>query len=68
MDFADIADIDHARALAGINQKVLCKRADVNQSTYSQLKNGHREAYARTLRKLRSALAELVEEKERSHG
>ena len=68
MDFADIADIDRARALAGINQKVLCQRADVNQSTYSQLKKGHREAYARTLRKLRSALAELVEETERSHG
>lgn len=68
MDFADIADIDSARAKAGIDQKVLCKRADVNQSTYSQLKNGRREAYARTLRKLRSALAELVAEKEQANG
>lgn len=58
----DFAEIDARRAAAGIDQKALCERAGVNQSTYSQIKQGHRGGYVRTLQKLDGALKELTGE------
>lgn len=64
----DFADIDKSRQAAGIQQKELCLRAGVNQSTYSQLKRGRRGrgGYVGTLNKLASAVEQLVKEKEAS--
>jgi transcriptional regulator with XRE-family HTH domain len=59
----DFAAIDAKRAENNIDQKVLCQRAGVNQSTYSQLKGGKRGGYVRTLEKLETALGSMLQEK-----
>lgn len=54
-----IDDIESRRCAVGIQQKALCQKAGVDQSTYSQLKLQRRGAYARTLDKLDKALLAL---------
>ncbi|TPN57149.1 helix-turn-helix transcriptional regulator [Mesorhizobium sp. B1-1-7] len=61
----DFAAIDAKRAENHIDQKVLCQRAGVNQSTYSQLKGGKRGGYVRTLEKLEAALDDMVADRMR---
>lgn len=56
----NIREIDSKRAQARISQKAVCAEADVDPTTYSQLKNGHRGAYAATLQKLSDALDRLI--------
>lgn len=58
-------DIEARRSAAAIDQKVLCERAGVDPSTYSQIKNKRRRrgGYIDTLEKLSSALDALVEER-----
>lgn len=59
------SEIETRRAKAGIEQNQLCDKAGVHAMTYSKLKNrpGKRGATEDTLKKLKSALDDLVEEK-----
>ncbi len=61
----DFVDIDIRREVARIEQKELCERAGVHFMTYSRLKNrpGVLGASSRTLKKLKTALDQLVEER-----
>lgn len=61
----EFVDIEHRRDIARIKQKELCKRAGVHLQTYSRLKNrpGSLGASERTLKKLKSALDEMVHER-----
>ncbi|MBB4649264.1 transcriptional regulator with XRE-family HTH domain [Aminobacter niigataensis] len=58
-------DIELRRDAARIEQKELCERAGVHLQTYSRLKNrpGSLGATTRTLKKLKSALDELIGER-----
>jgi len=61
----DFADIDVRRDAARIEQKELCERAGVHLQTYSRLKNrpGSLGATERTLKKLKTALDQLIKER-----
>lgn len=58
-----IWEIDRKRQDHGISQKDLCAAANVDVSTYSQIKLGHRGALVATIDKLSAALDRLVEER-----
>lgn len=60
------SDIETRRAAAGIEQKVLCARAKVHETTYTARKAERRTVSERTLRKLASALDELIDEKRKT--
>lgn len=64
----NFATIDAQRERQGISQKDLCARANVNPTTYSQIKRAKRYGNARTYQKLRAALDELLAEKDAGHG
>lgn len=57
------SEIEKRRAAAGIDQKTLCERAHVHETTYTARKSERRTISERTLRKLDRALTELVDEK-----
>ncbi|MGG7535329.1 helix-turn-helix domain-containing protein [Rhizobium sp. 12,4] len=57
------SDIEARRAAAGIDQKALCHRAGVHQTTYTARKNGRRNVSETTLKKLDEALSALILEK-----
>lgn len=57
------SDIETRRAAAGIDQKTLCERAGVHETTYTARKNGRRTLSERTIKKLDVALIELINEK-----
>jgi transcriptional regulator with XRE-family HTH domain len=57
------AQIEAKRAAAGIEQKELCLRAKVHETTYTARKNDRRSVSERTLKKLETALDELISEK-----
>lgn len=52
--------LDAERAEAGIPVSLLCRRADLDPSTYTRLKqDAEREPHYRTMSRLKRALAEL---------
>ncbi|NTF67718.1 helix-turn-helix domain-containing protein [Rhizobium rhizogenes] len=57
------SEIETRRAAAGIEQKTLCDRANVHQTTYTARKNGRRSMSERTLKRLDDALTALILEK-----
>lgn len=57
------SQIEAKRAAAGIEQKELCRRANVHETTYTARKNDRRSVSERTLKKLETALDELITEK-----
>lgn len=59
----NIENIDERRRRLGVTQKRLCSRAGVNPTTYSQIKNRRRGAYAATLERLTSCLDAFEAEK-----
>jgi len=63
----DFSTIEIRRETAGIEQKELCQRAGVHHQTYSKLKNrpGAQGATETTLKKLKTALDDLVAERMR---
>lgn len=63
-----IAEIETRRKSVGVTQRDLCKRAGVNATTYSLLKNKRRGAYSRTLEKLDEALDKIEQEQGTANG
>lgn len=57
------SEIEKKRAAAGIDQKTLCARAEVHETTYTARKSGRRTLSEKTLKKLDDALSALIEEK-----
>lgn len=57
------SDIEQRRELAGIDQAELCKRAGVHPTTYTARKSGRRDMRENTIRRLESALSDLIAEK-----
>jgi len=60
------SDIETRRSAAGIDQKLLCDRANVHVTTYTARKSGRRTVSERTLKKLDHALNELIGEKQKT--
>ncbi|MCF6368313.1 helix-turn-helix domain-containing protein [Rhizobium halophilum] len=56
--------IEARRAAAGILQKDLCERAAVHETTYTARKSGRRALSETTLKKLETALEELIKERQ----
>ncbi|WFS02190.1 helix-turn-helix domain-containing protein [Rhizobium tumorigenes] len=56
-------EIEARRSAAGIEQKALCARAGVHQTTYTARKNGRRTMSERTLKRLDDALTSMIHEK-----
>lgn len=57
-----IDQIDERRRAAGLTQKELCRRARVNETTYSQVKTKKRDCYMATLQRLTRALDAFEQE------
>lgn len=57
------SEIEKKRVAAGIDQKTLCARAGVHETTYTARKNGRRTISEKTLAKLDAALNSLIDEK-----
>lgn len=57
------SEIEERRALAGIDQRALCQRAGVHETTYTARKNGRRTLSERTINKLEEALDAMIVEK-----
>ncbi|MFN7010069.1 MAG: helix-turn-helix domain-containing protein [Allorhizobium sp.] len=57
------SEIEERRRLAGIEQRALCQRAGVHDTTYSARKSGRRTLSERTINKLKLALEALIAEK-----
>ncbi|MGR6465415.1 helix-turn-helix domain-containing protein [Rhizobium sp. PAMB 3182] len=55
--------IEFSRVQAGIDQKELCARARVHETTYTARKNGRSGMSERTLLKLKTALDALIDER-----
>ncbi|WP_336800506.1 helix-turn-helix domain-containing protein [Kaistia sp. MMO-174] len=53
----DFPEIERQRRLLGLTQSELCRKAEINEATYTRLKHGTTAgANARTLRRLADAL------------
>jgi len=57
------SEIEQRRLLAGIDQRALCQRAGVHETTYTARKNGRRTLSERTIIKLGKALEAMIAEK-----
>ncbi len=57
------SDIEERRLLAGIDQRALCHRAGVHETTYTARKNGRRTLSERTINKLNEALEAMIAER-----
>lgn len=57
------SDIEERRLLAGIDQRALCQRAGVHETTYTARKNGRRTLSERTINKLGEALEAMIAER-----
>lgn len=57
------SEIEARRLAAGIEQKALCSRAGIHQTTYTARKNGRRTTSEKTLKRLDDALTAMIIEK-----
>lgn len=57
------SEIEERRQLAGIEQRALCLRAGVHETTYTARKSGRRTLSERTINKLAIALDALIAER-----
>jgi transcriptional regulator with XRE-family HTH domain len=57
------SEIETRREMAGIDQKALCARAGIHETTYTARKNGRRGLSEATLVKLDAALRALIDER-----
>ncbi|MCJ7993245.1 hypothetical protein J5N58_01360 [Rhizobium cremeum] len=60
------SEIEERRRLADIDQRTLCQRACVHETTYTARKSERRTLSERTINKLKRALDELIDEKRRA--
>lgn len=60
------SEIEERRRLADIDQRTLCQRAGVHETTYTARKSRRRTLSERTINKLKKALDELIDEKRRA--
>lgn len=57
------SQIEERRSRAGIEQRLLCQRAGVHETTYTARKNGRRTLSEKTINKLADALDALLAER-----
>lgn len=58
------SQVEARRAAVGIEQKELCQRAGVHETTYTARKSERRGMSERTLKKLDEALEEIIAERQ----
>lgn len=64
----DFVEIDAQRMRHGLTRRAVYERAGVNGETWRRTAQGRTQPNIRTLQKLRTALDELIEEKEQGGG